>query len=76
MQIIDYAPCSNGTHIVACGGSSSVEPVPYIIAGVMLGVAVDVALILAEKAYGVVQYYLRNKTQEGEVNGFKSQASK
>ena len=61
MQLIDYAPCSNGTHIVACGGSSSVEPATYIVAGIMFGVAVDVVLVLAEKAYQAVKYFLTQK---------------
>ena len=61
MQIIDYAPCSNGTHIVACSGGSTPDPATYIIAGILLGVAVDVVLVLAEKSYQVVQYFLTQK---------------
>ena len=40
---------------------SSPDPVAYIIAGILLGVAVDVVLVLAEKSYQAVQYFLTQK---------------
>ena len=46
---------------VACSGGSMPDPATYILAGILLGVAVDVVLVLAEKAYGVVQYFLTQK---------------
>ena len=42
-------------------GGSSPDPANFILAGIMLGVAVDVVLVLAEKAYQVVQSYLTQK---------------
>ena len=42
-------------------GGSSTDPVTYIVGGIILGVAVDVVLVLAEKAYQVVQSYLTHK---------------
>ena len=41
--------------------SSSPDPATYILAGILLGATVDVVLILAEKAYQVVQSYLTHK---------------
>ena len=58
-KISVQAPC--GTHIVACSDGSSPDPAAYIIAGILLGVAVDVVLVLAEKSYQAVKYFLTQK---------------
>ena len=64
MQIIDTIGCGppgNSTTDVPCSSGSSPDPAAYIIAGILIGVAVDVVLVLAEKAYQVVQSYLTQK---------------
>ena len=56
-----YGYVSNGTPVCESNGGSSPDPATYIVGGIILGVAVDVVLVLAEKAYQVVQSYLTHK---------------
>ena len=54
LPCVSNEPCS----VLSSGAP---DPVTYIIGGIILGVAVDVVLVLAEKAYQVVQSYLTHK---------------
>ena len=42
-------------------GGSSPDAATYILAGIVCGIAVDVVLVLAEKSYQAVKYFLTHK---------------
>ena len=60
MNCENYSNCTL-PDVQVLSGSSSPDPITYIVGGIILGVAVDVVLVLAEKAYQVVQSYLTHK---------------